>query len=124
MLVVWRNDECSVCKAGARRQRDKLRRLVAEGKIDFREIDLESDGLARFGIGIGVDDVRRRLRAVDDEDRQIVGADVVLAVWRLTPGEGWLAALLGAPPLLPSTRLAYDRFADLLFVWNERAGGW
>ncbi|TIX64513.1 MAG: thiol-disulfide oxidoreductase, partial [Mesorhizobium sp.] len=25
---------------------------------------------------------------------------------------------------LPLTRLAYDRFADLLYVWNRRKGRW
>jgi hypothetical protein len=34
----------------------------------------------------------------------------VVAVWRATPGEGWLAALFGNPAALPLTRL-YDRFA-------------
>jgi len=37
-----------------------------------------------------------------------------LVVWRATPGERWLAALLGNPVVRPVTRLVYDRFADLL----------
>jgi len=26
--------------------------------------------------------------------------------------------------MLPVTRFAYDRFADLLFAWNRRKGHW
>jgi predicted DCC family thiol-disulfide oxidoreductase YuxK len=33
-----------------------------------------------------VDDIRRRLHAADEADRFVVGADVALALWRLTPG--------------------------------------
>ena len=50
--------------------------------------------------------------------------DVAIAIWRATPGEGWIATLLGNPVMLPLTRLAYDRFADLLFAWNRRRGRW
>ncbi|TIW60997.1 MAG: DUF393 domain-containing protein, partial [Mesorhizobium sp.] len=74
--------------------------------------------------GASLEDIRRRLHATDAEGRLLVGADVAIAVWRRTPGEGWLAALLGNPVLLPLTRLAYDRFADLLYVWNRRKGRW
>ncbi len=54
----------------------------------------------------------------------LVGADVAIAVWAMTPGEGWLARLLGNPVTLPFTRFAYDRFADLLYAWNRRKGHW
>ncbi|HEY8070977.1 MAG TPA: thiol-disulfide oxidoreductase, partial [Methylocystis sp.] len=39
-------------------------------------------------------------------------------------GEAWLAALFGAPGAIWFTRLVYDRFADLLWAWNKRAGRW
>ena len=68
--------------------------------------------------------MRRRLHATDEAGRLIVGADVAIATWRLTPGEGWLASLFGNPVMLPLTRFAYDRFADLLFAWNKRNGRW
>jgi predicted DCC family thiol-disulfide oxidoreductase YuxK len=68
--------------------------------------------------------VRRRLHATDESGRLIVGADVAIAMWRVTPGEGWLASLFGNPVMLPITRFAYDRFADGLFAWNKRKGRW
>lgn len=121
-LTVWYNTKCPVCDAGIRRQRGKLQALARQGRIAFEDINLEPGALAAFGAG--VDDVRRRLHAVDQGGRLLVGADVAVTIWRLTPGEGWLAAVLGAPGMIHVTRFAYDRFADLLFAWNRRSGRW
>ena len=68
--------------------------------------------------------MRRRLHATDAQGRPIVGADVAIAVWRATPGQSWIAALLGNRAVLPLTRFFYDRFADLLFAWNKWKGRW
>ncbi len=74
--------------------------------------------------GASLEDIRRRLHATDADGRLLVGADVAVAVWRATPGEGWLASLFGNAVMRPLTRLAYDRFADLLYAWNRRKGRW
>jgi len=121
-LVVWYNTRCPVCDAGINRQRNKLLAAVQAGTIEFRDINLEPEALAGYGASLA--DVRRRLHATDEAGRLLVGADVAIAVWRLTPGEGWLAALFGNPVLRPLTRLFYDRFADLLYAWNRRKGRW
>jgi len=121
-LVVWYNTRCPVCNAGIDRQRTKLMAAVAAGTIEFRDINFEPEALARHGASL--EDVRRRLHATDERGRLIVGADVAIAVWRLTPGEGWLAALFGNPLMRPVTRFGYDRFADLLYAWNRRKGHW
>ena len=121
-LVVWYNTRCPVCDAGINRQRNKLLAAVQAGTIEFRDINLEPEALAGYGASLA--DVRRRLHATDEAGRLLVGADVAIAVWRLTPGEGWLAALLGNPVVRPLTRFAYDRFADLLYAWNRRKGRW
>ena len=111
-----------MCEAGVSRQRKRLRAAVAAGEIEFRDINLEPEALKAYGAS--VDDVRRRLHAVDWTSALLVGADVVVAVWRATPGEAWLATLFGAPGAIWLTRLVYDRFADLLWAWNKRAGRW
>jgi predicted DCC family thiol-disulfide oxidoreductase YuxK len=121
-LTVWYNTKCPVCDAGIDWQRNKLLALVRVGTVEFRDINEEPDALARFGAD--VDDIRRRLHATDAEGRLIVGADVAIALWRITPGERWLAALTGNRMMLPLTRFVYDRFADLLFAWNKRNGRW
>jgi predicted DCC family thiol-disulfide oxidoreductase YuxK len=121
-LTVWYNTKCPVCDAGITSQRNKLLAAVRAGDIEFRDINLEPDALARHGASL--DDIRRRLHATDDTGRLIVGADVMIAIWRATPGEGWIAALFGNPVILPLTRFGYDRFADVLFAWNRRKGHW
>jgi predicted DCC family thiol-disulfide oxidoreductase YuxK len=121
-LTVWYNTRCPVCDAGIDWQRNKLLAAVRAGTLEFRDINEAPDALAHYGASL--DDIRRRLHATDEEGRLIVGADVAIALWRLTPGEGWLAALLGNRVTLLVTRFVYDRFADLLFAWNKRNGRW
>ena len=121
-LVVWYNTRCPVCNGGIDWQRNKLVAAVRAGHISFRDINQEPDALAAYGASL--DDVRRRLHATDETGKLIVGADVAIAIWRATPGEGFLAALFGNPLILPVTRFAYDRFADLLFAWNKRKRRW
>ena len=121
-LVVWYNTRCPVCDAGIDRQRNKLLDAVRAGSISFSDINQQPDALAAYGASL--DDVRRRLHATDESGRLIVGADVAIAVWRVTPGEAWLARLFGNPVMLPLTRFFYDRFADVLFAWNKRKGHW
>jgi predicted DCC family thiol-disulfide oxidoreductase YuxK len=121
-LVVWYNTRCPVCDGGINRQRNKLIDAVKAGTIEFRDINLEPEALATYGASL--EDIRRRLHATDEQGRLLVGVDVAIAVWRRTPGEGWLATLLGNPVMRPVTRLAYDRFADLLYSWNRRKGHW
>ncbi|TPK86298.1 MULTISPECIES: DCC1-like thiol-disulfide oxidoreductase family protein [unclassified Mesorhizobium] len=122
MLTVWYNTHCPVCDAGIGRQKRRLIEAVKAGRIEFRDINLEPAALA--GHGASLEDIRRRLHATDAQGRLLVGADVAIAVWAMTPGEGWLAGLFGNPIALPLTRLAYDRFADLLYAWNRRKGRW
>ena len=95
---------------------------MKSGRIEFRDINLDPAALARYGASL--EDIRRRLHATDAAGRLLVGADVAIAVWRATPGEGWLALLFGNPVVLPVTRFVYDRFADLLYAWNRREGRW
>jgi predicted DCC family thiol-disulfide oxidoreductase YuxK len=121
-LTIWYNTRCPVCDAGIGWQRNKLLAAVRAGTIEFRDINEQPDALVRYGATL--DDIRRRLHATDEAGRLIVGADVAVALWRITPGQGWLAALLGNRAMLPVTRFVYDRFADILFAWNKRKGRW
>jgi len=121
-LTVWYNSKCPVCNAGIERQHSRLVRAVRDGAIEFRDINLEPDALSRFGAG--VEDVRRRLHAVDAEGRLHVGADCAIAIWLRTPGDVWIGRLLGLPLIRQVARLGYDRFADVLYAWNRRKGHW
>ena len=121
-LTVWYNTRCPVCDAGITHQKRRLVEAVKAGTIAFRDINLEPDALTRHGASL--EDIRRRLHAINADGRLLVGADVAVAVWSATPGEEWLASLLGNRLTLPVTRFVYDRFADLLYAWNRRKGRW
>ena len=121
-LTVWYNTRCPVCDAGISRQKRRLIEAVKAGRIEFRDINLEPEALAAHDASL--EDIRRRLHAVDPSRKLLVGADVAIAVWRATPGEGWLATLFGNPVALPLTRFAYNRFADFLYAWNRSNGRW
>jgi predicted DCC family thiol-disulfide oxidoreductase YuxK len=121
-LTVWYNTRCPVCNAGITRQQKRLQRAARAGAIEFRDINLEPDALARFGAGI--EDVRRRLYGLDQDGRLHVGANCAIEIWRRTPGDKWLGGLLGLPGLRQVTRFFYDRFADRLYAWNRRKGHW
>ncbi|TIQ92561.1 MAG: DUF393 domain-containing protein [Mesorhizobium sp.] len=122
MLTIWYNTRCPVCDAGIVRQKRRLVEAIKAGRIAFRDINAEPAALA--GYGVSLDDIRRRLHATDADGKLLVGADVAIAVWRITPGESLLAALFGNRAVLPLTRYAYDRLADLLYAWNRRKGRW
>lgn len=121
-LTVWYNTKCPVCDRGIRWQQSRLVRAARAGAIEFRDINLEPNVLAHQGIGI--EDIRRRLHGRDGDGQLFVGADCAFEIWRRTPGDVWLARLLGLPLLRQATRFGYDRFAHLLYAWNRRKGHW
>ena len=118
-LTVWYNTRCPVCDGGITRQKRRLIEAIKTGRIEFRDINLEPTALASHGASL--EDIRRRLHATDDQGKLLVGADVAVAVWKATPGEGWLAALFGNPVALPLTRFAYDRFDQPPFLPGDAA---
>jgi predicted DCC family thiol-disulfide oxidoreductase YuxK len=121
-LTVWYNTKCPVCDAGINWQRGRLVRTARAGTIEFRDINLEPDALARFGAS--VNDVRRRLHAVDGEGRCFAGIACAIEIWRRTPGDGWLAWVIGRTGPRQLAGYGYDRFADLLYAWNRWKGHW
>jgi predicted DCC family thiol-disulfide oxidoreductase YuxK len=121
-LTVWYNTKCPVCNAGIDWQRNRLVRAAQAGDIEFRDIALEPDALIRFGADI--EDVRRRLHAVDADGRLYVGADCAVSIWLRTPGDVWLGRLVGLPVIRQIAAAVYDRFADVLYAWNRRKGHW
>src|SRR5262245_47918439 len=105
-LIVWYNTKCPICNSGISRQRRRLMQAACAGTIEFRDINLEPDALARFGAGI--EDVRRRLYGMDSDGRLHIGSDCAIEIWRRTPGDAWLSNLLGSPVLRQITRFGYD----------------
>lgn len=121
-LTVWYNTKCPVCNAGIDWQHNRLVSAVRAGAIEFRDINLEPDALVSHDAG--VEDVRRRLHGLDEDGGFYTGADCAVAIWARTPGDEWLAKLIGAPVIRQIARVAYDRFADLLYAWNRWKRHW
>lgn len=121
-LTVWYNTKCPVCDGGINWQKNRLVRAVKAGEIEFRDINLEPNALSHLGANI--EDIRRRLYGLDAEGRLFIGADCAIEIWRRTPGDRWLARLLGLPVMRQASRFAYDRFASVLYAWNRRRRHW
>ena len=121
-LIVWYNTKCPVCDAGIGWQSNRLVKAARNGLIEFRDINLEPTALASRGSDIEA--VRRRLHGLDDKGVLYVGADCAIEIWRRTPGDAWLAAVLGSRWTRWATRLSYDGFAAILYAWNRRRGNW
>lgn len=119
-LTVWYNTKCPVCDAGIDWQRNRLVKAARAGAIMFRDINLEPDALSP----IDIEEIRRRLHGRDDNGRLYIGGDCAIAIWERTPGDGWLARLARLPGLHVMWCFGYDRFADLLYLWNRSLKHW
>jgi len=120
-LIIYYNTLCPVCNAGITKQQQKMIEMVKAGKIEFRDINNEPERLADFGASL--EDIRKKLHALDG-DALLVGADVAIAIWARSPGERWIAKILGNRLALPFTRLGYNVLAHFLYGWNRRKGLW
>jgi len=120
-LIVFYNTLCPVCDGGITRQQRKMIALVKSGEVEFRDINNEPERLSEFGASL--EDIRKKLHALDG-DELLVGADVAIAIWARTPGERWIAKLLGNPVIRPLTHLGYNILAHFLYGWNRRKGHW
>ena len=121
-LTVWDNTKCPVCDGGITWHKRRLIKAARTRAIQFRDINLEPEALATLGVTL--EDIRRRLHALDDDGRLYVGIDCVVAMWRRTPGMAWLSHIVGLPAIRQLSGFIYDRFADALYAWNRRKGHW
>jgi predicted DCC family thiol-disulfide oxidoreductase YuxK len=121
-LTVWYNGKCPVCNAGINWQRDRLLKAVRADRIEFRDINLEPESLARFGAS--VEDVRHRLHGLDPSGRLYIGAACAAEIWLRTPGDRWLGRLIRLPVVRQLAQMSYDGFAALLYRWNRSKGRW
>jgi predicted DCC family thiol-disulfide oxidoreductase YuxK len=94
------------------------------GSDTIQWCDIAATPEAAQEIQRSVDQVRHSLHMVDESGKLLVGADVAIAVWKITPGRRWLGWLVGLPGIRQAARWGYDRFADRLFAWNKRQGRW
>jgi predicted DCC family thiol-disulfide oxidoreductase YuxK len=78
-----------------------------------RFVDLNAADMAAFGLTR--DEAARRLHVVED-GRLLAGVDAFRALWRVTPGFRWLAAVVGLPGVRQAAGFVYDRaLAPMLY---------
>jgi predicted DCC family thiol-disulfide oxidoreductase YuxK len=107
------NGDCPICsrEIGVYRAR-----TAADGTLLF--LDLNDADLAVWGLTR--EDAARRLHVVED-GRILSGVDAFLALWRATPGFGWLARLVGLPGVRQVARVVYDgALAPALYAMHRR----
>jgi predicted DCC family thiol-disulfide oxidoreductase YuxK len=121
---LYYNSACPVCRTGIEQQRAKMDGSLPEGSDTIQWCDIAATPEAAAEIDKSIDQVRHSLHMVDEDGRLLVGADVAIAVWSMTPGRRWLGWLVGLRGIRQVARWGYNRFADRLFAWNKRAGRW
>jgi predicted DCC family thiol-disulfide oxidoreductase YuxK len=121
VLIVFYNTRCPICDSGISFQRNRLLIAVKAGLIGFRDINAEPDAL--IGFQASLEDVRKRLHALDGQTL-LVGADVALAVWALTPGQAWMSKIFGHALIRPASRFVYNMLAECLYAWNRHKWHW
>jgi predicted DCC family thiol-disulfide oxidoreductase YuxK len=121
---LYYNSACPVCRTGIEQQRATMDRKLPDGSDTIAWCDIATAPEAAEEIHRSVDQIRHSLHMVDSDGRLLVGADVAVAVWAMTPGRRWLGWLVGLPGIRQLARWGYNRFADGLFAWNKRHGRW
>jgi len=121
-LSVYYNTKCPVCDFGITHQKRKLINAVRENRIEFRDINLEPNALRKHGSDIEF--VRKRLHALDADGQLYIGVEAGAEIWRRTEGQQGLAAFFRLPVISFLARIAYNGFAELLYLWNRVLRHW
>lgn len=110
--IVIYNGACPICS----REIGLYRARAGAGGPRF--LNLAEADLAPYGLT--PDAAARRLHVVQN-GTLLSGFDAFVALWRATPGFGWLARLVGLPGISGLVRLVYDRAAaPLLYAMHRR----
>ncbi len=117
-MKVYYNSGCPVCKAGIESQMSK------NSVCEFQWQDVHSENELADDLDSELEFIRERLHAKDDAGNVYIGFDAVLAIWRNTQRERWLASIFGLPVIKQLARLGYNGFAWCLYRWNRSRKHW
>lgn len=119
-LKILYNSVCPVCRDGI----CYFERRTPIGPAGVEYVDVSLTPEAFQSIGVSLDDVRWKLHAVLPDGAVVRGWPAVSALWRVTPGYGWLARLGDLPGLRIVSGAAYSATAQILWMWNRAMGRW
>ena len=114
-LTVFYNGACPIT-----RTRIALYRAEAEERglaIAWRDVNLDPAALEPFGVGL--DDARRRLHALDADGTLAAGIDALVLIWSRLPRHRAKARLMLVPPLRAAAERLY-RLAAERGPWRYR----
>ncbi|MEL6662704.1 MAG: DCC1-like thiol-disulfide oxidoreductase family protein [Pseudomonadota bacterium] len=119
-LRVLYNSVCPVCREGI----CHFERKTQADRDGVVYIDVSEAPKAFEGQGVRLNDVRRKLHAILPGGTIVRGWPAVSALWRRTPGYGWLAKLGDMPGLRIVSGGTYAATAQVLWWWNRASGRW
>jgi predicted DCC family thiol-disulfide oxidoreductase YuxK len=119
-LRVLYNSVCPVCREGI----CMFERRTKTGPDGVDYIDVSRTPKAFEAEGVSLDDVRFKLHAISADGTMLRGWPAIAALWRRTPGFGWLATLGSLPIIDLFSRASYDITARLLWQWNRLSKRW
>ncbi|MEL6955527.1 MAG: DCC1-like thiol-disulfide oxidoreductase family protein [Pseudomonadota bacterium] len=119
-LRVLYNSVCPVCREGI----CHFKRKTQADRFGVVYIDVSQAPEAFEGQGVRLKDVRRKLHAILPDGTIVRGWPAVSALWRWTPGYGWLAKLGDMPGLRIVSGGTYAATAQILWRWNRASGRW
>jgi predicted DCC family thiol-disulfide oxidoreductase YuxK len=76
------------------------------------------------GLGVGQEEVRKKLYVVDAGGNIRAGADAFATLWQQTPGQRLLGRVIALPVFRVLARAGYNLFAVILYRWNKAKGRW
>lgn len=107
------NGDCPVC---AREIGVYRSRVGPDGRLRF--VDLNDADLAV--LGLDRETAARRLHVLED-GHLLSGVEAFLALWRATPGFGWLARIFGLPGVRHVAGVVYEGLlAPVLYAMHRR----
>lgn len=108
MLKVYYDGLCHLCG----REMSHYAGLPGiDGRVEF--VDIADPGFDPIAEGVDPIRVHTVFHAKRPDGRILVGLDAFRALWRASPGYGWLAALTSLPVIDPVLRLLYRGFAEV-----------
>jgi predicted DCC family thiol-disulfide oxidoreductase YuxK len=119
-IEILYNGRCPVCRAGAC---DLERRAhAARAGVVFFDVTRHPEKLAQAGVT--VDEVRRKMHAIDADGRVLRGMPAVSRAWAVTPPYRFLGAITRTAPFSWASAALYHLAAHLLYFWNRACKRW